>query len=351
VDGGGRDTARNRVAVYEVPEEEPWPRRRRRLVYTILVVAALIASGYMGVRANEKHVTIDIDGKIRSSLCFGKTVGEVLSEAGVVIAEHDVVSPSLDSPCERQQYIAVRRAVPVEIVVDGHVRFLMTTRESVWEVLDDAGVCLGELDHVEPKLDSQIRPHMLIEVTRIREEILVETEPIEFGFQKREDYDLELGVTRIVQAGETGLKEVRHLLVYENSRKVSSTLLESLVVRQPVTQIVAYGTAGTITRGSQTLRFKKCFDMTATAYYPGPESTGRFADGYTAIGMVATHGVVAVDPSVIPLRSRLYVDGYGFAVAGDVGSAIKGMRIDLCFDTLEEAMQWGRQPVKVYLLD
>ncbi|TMJ11900.1 MAG: hypothetical protein E6H02_06415 [Bacillati bacterium ANGP1] len=66
--------------------------------------------------------------------------------------------------------------------------------------------------------------------------------------------------------------------------------------------------------------------------------------------MVARRGVVAVDPSVIRLGTRLHVDGYGDAVAGDTGGAIRGYRIDLCFNTYEEAMQFGRRPVTVYIL-
>jgi 3D (Asp-Asp-Asp) domain-containing protein len=67
--------------------------------------------------------------------------------------------------------------------------------------------------------------------------------------------------------------------------------------------------------------------------------------------MRATHGVVAVDPNVIPLYTRLYIEGYGPAIAGDIGGAIRGQRIDLCFDSLGEALDWGRRPVTVYILN
>jgi 3D (Asp-Asp-Asp) domain-containing protein len=67
--------------------------------------------------------------------------------------------------------------------------------------------------------------------------------------------------------------------------------------------------------------------------------------------MKAEKGVAAVDDRVIPMGTRMYVPGYGFAVAADRGSAIKGMRIDLCYNTYAEAKQFGRRKVKVYLLD
>lgn len=91
--------------------------------------------------------------------------------------------------------------------------------------------------------------------------------------------------------------------------------------------------------------------MEATGYYPGPECTGESADGLTATGKIATYGIVAVDPKVIPLGTMLYVEGYGRAEAADVGGAIKGDRIDLCFRTYREALVYGRKRVRVYFLE
>jgi 3D (Asp-Asp-Asp) domain-containing protein len=73
-------------------------------------------------------------------------------------------------------------------------------------------------------------------------------------------------------------------------------------------------------------------------------------DGTTSIGLRAGYGVVAVDPELIPLRSVLYIEGYGRAIAGDVGSAIKGRRIDLGFEKAREAYRFGRRVVRVYIL-
>jgi 3D (Asp-Asp-Asp) domain-containing protein len=83
--------------------------------------------------------------------------------------------------------------------------------------------------------------------------------------------------------------------------------------------------------------------VVATAYWPDP----RWSSGYTATGMRAQYGVVAVDPSVIPLGSRLYVPGYGEAVAADTGSAIVGDRIDVCFDSPGPAEAWGVRTVTI----
>ncbi|MFA5478726.1 MAG: 3D domain-containing protein [Candidatus Muiribacteriota bacterium] len=80
---------------------------------------------------------------------------------------------------------------------------------------------------------------------------------------------------------------------------------------------------------------------TATAYTPGPESCGIYADGYTFTEAVADYGMIAVDPRKIPLGSLLWVEDYGFAMATDVGGKIKGNRIDLCFPDVDVALKFG----------
>lgn len=116
----------------------------------------------------------------------------------------------------------------------------------------------------------------------------------------------------------------------------------------PVDQIVVKGTAKVVKTtqvAGQTIRYLcDLGNFVATAYdarCPGCSST-------TATGMAAGFGVVAVDPQVIPLGSKLYISGYGQAVAGDVGGSIKGKRIDLGFETASK--NFGRRQVQVWLL-
>ena len=94
-------------------------------------------------------------------------------------------------------------------------------------------------------------------------------------------------------------------------------------------------------------QYAAIMSMEATAYLP----TDGNGEGITATGIPATYGVAAVDPSVIPLGSRLYVPGYGEAIAADTGGAIYGYRIDLCMESYEEAMAFGRRVITVFVLD
>jgi len=97
----------------------------------------------------------------------------------------------------------------------------------------------------------------------------------------------------------------------------------------------------------------KYFLMTATAYYPGPESCYPYADGLTATGAKAGKGCIAIDPKSGPFKfgQKVFVEGYGYGICNDVGGAIKEWKIDLCYNTLEEAKEWGKKLVKVYIVE
>lgn len=97
----------------------------------------------------------------------------------------------------------------------------------------------------------------------------------------------------------------------------------------------------------------KCIGVRATAYSNDPKSinVAKWRDGLTAVMAKADRGVIAVDPSVIPFGSVLWVEGYGYGIALDRGSAIKGYRIDLFFNTRKEALKWGVKKVKVCIID
>ncbi len=96
--------------------------------------------------------------------------------------------------------------------------------------------------------------------------------------------------------------------------------------------------------------YKKVLNMTATAYAPGPLDNGKW-DTKTYVGSKVRSGVAAVDPRVIPMGTKLWIEGYGKAVAEDQGSAIKGNRIDLVFNDRQDALDYGIQKVKVYVLN
>jgi len=94
-------------------------------------------------------------------------------------------------------------------------------------------------------------------------------------------------------------------------------------------------------------RSSRSMTMSASAYSAYDDGNGHYTSG----GNLVRKGLVAVDPTVIPLGTRLFIPGYGHAIADDTGGAIKGNRIDMAFGSHGEAMDFGRQQVTVYILD
>lgn len=123
------------------------------------------------------------------------------------------------------------------------------------------------------------------------------------------------------------------------------------VTREPVNQMVLQGQADHKNKRINQLRKQKTLTLMATGYSPHALDTAPYDDGISALGLPAGYGIVAVDPRVIPLGTRLYVEGYGYAIAADVGGDIKGKRIDLCFPDRKDALIFGRRWLKVHILE
>lgn len=125
------------------------------------------------------------------------------------------------------------------------------------------------------------------------------------------------------------------------------------VVSAPREAIIAVGTSREeVQVGGHLYHYARVLDMRATAYDATRASNGPWTGQRSAIGLPLDYGIVAVDPAVVPLGSRLYVENYGLAVAADTGSAIVGDRIDLFFwDTPRDIAAFGIRSLKVYVLD
>ena len=101
------------------------------------------------------------------------------------------------------------------------------------------------------------------------------------------------------------------------------------------------------TSGEEFFSFRHSMTVEATAY--SAEENGM--SGLTASGTPVRHGVIAVDPQVIPFGTRVYIPGYGVAVAEDTGGSIIGHRIDIAFESYGEALNFGRQIIEIYIID
>ncbi|HUW65577.1 MAG TPA: 3D domain-containing protein [Spirochaetia bacterium] len=312
---------------------------KRSALLLILLTTTLILSGACLER---KNVTLQIGSQRETLTSYAFTVGQFLAGAGVTMGPLDRVEPGPDTELKDGTSVAVYRAVPVTVTADDTVRRLFTTRNTVAAVLAEAGVTLAGLDRVEPGLGSPVTADMQIKVLRVvsRQETREVTVP--FTTLALADARLAGGSTNLLQAGQPGLaRQVWHM-VYTNGALTAATLVSEALLTAPKPAILAVTQTPEANRGGMPNLYTRQVTMLATAYAP----TGN----HTATGTVPEVGTIAVDPRVIPLGTRLYVQGYGYATALDTGGAIKGNRVDLFMDTEREASDWGVRDVQVYVL-
>ncbi|NLN17069.1 MAG: DUF348 domain-containing protein [Firmicutes bacterium] len=318
------------------------------------LLLALLGSLYLWGPWSLKEVTIYHGADEIHLRTRGRTVADALEAAGLALDETYDIFPSPAEPLHKETFVEILAPSEVVVAVDGEELPSLTSGEPVGEILARLGVELGPLDRVEPDLEVFIAESSLVVVTRVQQEEIIEEEPIPYASREKKDPELEKGKRKVVQEGREGIRANTVRLTYEDGVLARRETVATRVVRPPQDKIIAVGTKiviRTLASPQGPIRYREAIEMEATAYYPGPESTGKWADGFTATGVPAGYGVVAVDPSVIPLGTMLYIPGYGIAEAADVGGAIKGRRIDLCFDTYREAIHFGRRRVTVYVLE
>lgn len=247
---------------------------------------------------------------------------------------------------------ALANPVPVTIVTPTGILSATSSAPDVGALLEEANVRLGPNDIVTPSLASSIPTNGIVRVIHVRVWQREERRPIVAPTQHRLDFAIAPGSSIVVAPGRTGERDVTVRFTQRNNGRIVATVLTSHVIRRAKPRIVDEGTgrydefARIVGHGTEkTFEIaSRAMHMVATAYTAGCSG----CSGITAIGEPAGRGIVAVDPNVIPLGTKLYIPGYGFAIAGDTGGAIRGARIDLGFDSLGDAVNFGRRDIVVY---
>ena len=173
----------------------------------------------------------------------------------------------------------------------------------------------------------------------------VEQSPLAFETQYQPDPDLEIDNQSIIQTGEYGLSAQRVRVRYEDGQEVSRQVENQWISRQPKPRIIGYGTSivmqTTVVDGI-TIQYWRALNMYATSYHPaGVGNT-------TASGLPLKKGVAAIDTSIIPFYTQMYIPGYGEATAADIGGGVRGRMIDLGYSD-DDYVPW-HQWVTVYFL-
>jgi len=245
-------------------------------------------------------------------------------------------------------FLQVFEETPVKIVVDGTTLYTRAFLPAVEDLLEENGVVLGEKDRAEVKIVAGEGEIPEIRVIRVRTQMIAEKETIPVPVQRISDPKLPQGKTEVRSQGSPGVLLKKFRVVTEDGKEIKREQLGEEVIKEPEPKVIAVGQGPQEALQPAPSRFagrkvRQVMTMVATAY--------TYTGDPTATGVWPYVGGVAVDPQVIPLGSRLYIEGYGPAVAVDTGGLIKGNRVDVFFETAEECFQWGKRQVKVYLLE
>ena len=298
-------------------------------------------------------VTFTSNGTTTQHVTTAKTVGDFLKERGLVVTDADYVSPSLATELADNSAITFRAAVPVTIVTSRGSKTVTSSAIDVGTLLENQNVDIGPHDQVSAPFSDALVPGEQIRVVRVAEWTTTKRQLIVPHTITRLVFSLPPGKTRVISHGARGERDT--VLGFTQRDGITEhRVIATRIVRKPRARIIARG-IGEYAAFEQLAKFglqktsyiaASAISMMATAY----TAQCGGCSGYTAIGPRAGHGIVAVDPRVIPLGTRLYIPGYGPAIAGDTGGAIIGNRIDLGFNSLGDAMRFGRRPVTVYRL-
>ncbi|HEY0613007.1 MAG TPA: 3D domain-containing protein [Candidatus Elarobacter sp.] len=302
-----------------------------------------------------KHVTLVHDGLSETIETRAATADDLLAERHLIRSPDDVLSVDPASELTDGETITYRAAVSVTVLIDGTARTIRTAVPTVAGLLSRQGVAFDRHDQVVPAPASELQNETVVTVKHVDAWTETVRKAVAPKTVKRWAFTLAAGKKKVVDPGRPGLAEVAYAVTRSADRRsVRRTQLVSRVIRAPRSRIVAEGIgeytalSALAQRGIEgTLRLaSSALSMVATAYTAGCGG----CSGTTASGRPAGHGVVAVDPRVIPLGTRMYIPGYGHAVAGDTGGAIRGNRIDLGFNSNAQAYRFGRRSVTVYLI-
>lgn len=310
-----------------------------------------------------KPVAINMNNDSTTIWTTESTVKDILNEAGVELADHDSVEPSLESRVDNSGEISIDKAFQVTLKDGEKSTKVWSTSTTVADFLKNENIQLSELDRLESDKEQMLLPKSVVSIVRVEKVTDVVEEPTNFDVKTRTDDSLLKGREKVVREGENGKIRKRFEIVKENGKEVSRKLIREHVVAHPKTKVVSVGSKvalasaapksstvkTSVSRGNGSESGKLMY-MNATAYTA--HCTGCSGITATGINLAANPNlkVIAVDPSVIPLGSKVWVEGYGYAIAGDTGGAIKGNRIDLHVPNDAVAKKFGRRQVKIKVL-
>jgi len=313
------------------------------------------AAGVVAVRAlpsSPVMVTVRAGALLATVPALGGSVADAIqSEESLYEADH--VWPAQGQPLSWGTSIWLERSIPFTLVSGDRRTDLRGYGSTVGEGLASAGIFLVGRDYSIPGTQEELDPYQAISVYRVAEYVDIEQRTTSFETLWEADPELELDQTRMAREGQEGVRLERYAVTQVNGETVERELEDSWIQQEPLDRLMAYGTKvvlRTVDTPQGPLQYWRKVRVLVTSYSPSTAGTSPTASNYgiTRSGKRATTGMVAVDPSVIPMGTSMFVPGYGIGVAEDTGSAIIGRHIDVCYD--DHNLVYWRRWVDIYLL-
>ena len=342
-------------------------KRKVLFLRTAAIVLPIIAAFLLlSQTAFAKNTYVITDGdRIFTYTTFATDPAAVLGEAGLELGEDDTYT-ALASDGHSQ--ITVQRGQEITVVLYGEVLRISSRGETVADLLARLNITPEDHDVVSCSLAEETYDGMEIRINRVQQREEVYTANIPYETTEYYDASLPEGAREVLVEGVDGQLLCTASVTYINGQESERVILSQKVTTHTVNEVVAVGSGKAIDSNptgqpiigedtitlptGEVLTFTYTMQARATAYYHGDPG----CDMITSTGTTVRIGTVAVDPTIIPYGSRMFIvsnDGvyiYGVAVAEDCGGAIKGDRIDLYFPTYEDCVQFGRRTCTIYFL-
>lgn len=323
--------------------------KAKKWIHSVSAVASVVICGFLIVGyVTPETVTVIVDDSLeKTETVYETTAGKV----GGFIEEHEIdyvdgvddLDVELDDKIKDGMKIHVTKAIDIEVTADGETVEMTTLPLTANEAIAKAGIKVGKNDIVEPAGATMLVTGDQVVVKRVTYKNVTEEVVVDYEVIYQEDASMGIGQMELTQEGSDGLEEETYRVRYIDGEEADRELVETEVVEEVEDKIYSYGTD--ISFGDAPSSYiKKVSGVRAVAYHFDGNPPGAY-------GLPCTYGTVAVDPDVFPLGSLLYIEGYGYAIANDVGTAIKGNVVDVYMERYAQCLMWGAHRVNVYLVE
>ncbi|MBS1248717.1 MAG: hypothetical protein MAG431_00279 [Chloroflexi bacterium] len=299
-------------------------------------------------------ITLFVDGREQTFTSVEKTLAQALWGEGFRLREGDDLSPAPGTPLTGQPLQArLTPARELTIRLPGNTVRTLSTATTVGEALAGSGTALQGLDYSLPGESESIPEDGEIQVVRVREDIILEQEPIPYGLTFQSTNEVEIDSQKILNGGEYGVQARRIRVRYENGEEVSRNVEKEWVAKEPQPRVVGYGTKITVRTANTAdgpIEYWRKITAYATSYSPCRSGTDECWHG-TSSGKEVKKGVIAVIRSwyLYMQGMAVYIPGYGFATIEDVGGGVSGTHwVDLGYSDASY-VPWSEN-VTVYFL-